>query len=545
MMESFTIHERVNRRVKKHIRYEIGLCFMLIVAVTISVTVILIKEKNKKSDYKVINSPTGMIRGLETKNDYRFLGVPYAEPPKRFHLATPKKPWSGVLNAFSFGDSCVQFNLPPNETMSENCLYLNIYVGKNNLEFNSSLPVMIWIHGGSLNTGSGSRFFINPPQTFLDNVILVTINYRLNTFGFMYMGPNTPIKPNIGLQDQLIAIEWVENNIASFGGNPKLITLFGESAGSMSVSAHLISPKSSSHFHRAILQSGTILFPSEDTNLQLFRANEILLKTGCLNVSCLEQLDYKDILYAQDPTKNIQFRWWFGDDDFLPKSKEQLLSELNVTSHEVFVGVVNNEFSVFMPYLNDTLFDFRNNDFTELDSNLTTDILSLLIKREKIDNYRINYSNNIDMIQEIYSNFIITCPTVILGSYFPYAIGYILTQKPAINPLNNACQMSNWMGVCHGDDLIYLQGLPIDDTNYPVADRILSQIMINKWINFAVWGDLNTDRGGWPRLKHDRALLEFNYQSMYNRDYKQIEYCFEHFDSMKNDINGQFFNKFC
>ena len=137
----------------------------------------------------------------------------------------------------------------------EDCLFLNVYVPKKAIDDQDlKLPVMVFIHGGSLITGSGN-FRDYGPLHFMDkNVILVTINYRLGPFGFFFMGDEM-VSGNAGLKDQVMALQWVQDNIQSFGGDPNSVTIFGESAGSFSVSVHILSPLSVHLFHRAIMQS--------------------------------------------------------------------------------------------------------------------------------------------------------------------------------------------------------------------------------------------------------------------------------------------------
>ena len=139
---------------------------------------------------------------------------------------------------------------------------LNIYVPE--VEFSSrkrKLPVMVWIHGGALLIGS-NNYNENGPKHFMKKeIVMVTVNYRLGPLGFLSMGTDS-VPGNVGLRDQNMALKWVKKNIAAFGGDPNSVTLFGESAGSLSVALHLISPMSEGLFHRIILQSGTALAPA-------------------------------------------------------------------------------------------------------------------------------------------------------------------------------------------------------------------------------------------------------------------------------------------
>jgi carboxylesterase type B len=150
----------------------------------------------------------------------------------------------------------------PSGIPSENCLYLNIWTPT--LNSSANLPVMFWIHGGSFQIGSGAELFAlflttnniyDGTQLALRDVVVITINYRLGIFGFLY-GNRTDAPGNAGFWDQAVALNWTKQNIRAFGGNPNDITLFGESAGSISISNHIVSNVTRNLFRKAIMQSG-------------------------------------------------------------------------------------------------------------------------------------------------------------------------------------------------------------------------------------------------------------------------------------------------
>ncbi|CAF95209.1 unnamed protein product, partial [Tetraodon nigroviridis] len=145
----------------------------------------------------------------------------------------------------------------PNTPISEDCLYLNIWTPQMNTDsLQSPLPVMIWIYGGAFTTGTSSLdLYDGRYLTKSEDVIVVSMNYRLSVFGFLSLPNNPNVRGNAGLMDQRLAIQWVVDNIAAFGGDPSQITLFGESAGSISVGLHVLSPGSNGLFKRAVMQS--------------------------------------------------------------------------------------------------------------------------------------------------------------------------------------------------------------------------------------------------------------------------------------------------
>merc|ERR1711970_1379419 len=223
----------------------------------------------------IVSTTAGKVQGEVIDGIYTFKGIPFAADtsgPNRWLAPKDPEPWSDVRNATTFMDWCPQtvsngttwsdienvtgVSAPslsnPDAGISEDCLGLNVYTPA----FDENLPVMVWIHGGSLTNGAGSMY----PGEILANagdVIVVTINYRLGFLG--YIAHPEPNGTNFGLLDQIKALEWVSENIESFGGDPSNVTIFGESAGGASVLALMASPLSEGLFQRVIAQSAAIM----------------------------------------------------------------------------------------------------------------------------------------------------------------------------------------------------------------------------------------------------------------------------------------------
>lgn len=215
----------------------------------------------------IVLTKDGRIQGL-TENGVRvWKGIPYAKPPVgplRFRSPVPPDSWDGIRETTVFSPMCLQplestssmLGGGVTKTVSEDCLYLNVWAPPNMPV--EPLPVMVWIHGGTFVTGSGSLPSYNgAPFVLRGDVIVVTINYRLGPLGFLHLAPySEAYSSNTGLLDQVAALEWVRDNIAAFGGDPERVTVFGESAGSMSIAALLTMPAAKGLFHRAIMESG-------------------------------------------------------------------------------------------------------------------------------------------------------------------------------------------------------------------------------------------------------------------------------------------------
>jgi para-nitrobenzyl esterase len=213
-----------------------------------------------------IKTSSGEIKGIQRRGSgAEFLGIPYAEPPigdLRWRPPVPAKPWTGVRDASTFGAPCSQpdlgdWNRHDAQTGKEDCLFLNVIVPQ--WPVSKPLPVMFWIHGGANEGGTASSALYKDGTLASHGVILVTVNYRLGIFGFLAhpeLTAESGHSGNYGLMDQILALRWVHDNIAKFGGDVNNITVFGQSAGSIDTSLLMTSPLARDMFQKAIGESG-------------------------------------------------------------------------------------------------------------------------------------------------------------------------------------------------------------------------------------------------------------------------------------------------
>lgn len=222
----------------------------------------------------IVNTTNGPVQGEKrsVENDqgeyYAFHAIPYASPPVselRFKPPQPMKTnWINAYNASNpngpNNKKCPQkgFSGFGEDITDEDCLYLWVYTPTISND-TALLPVLVWIHGGGFILGSGTFSDYGPDRFMTGNdIVMVPINYRLGLLGFLSLG-NSDVPGNMAFLDQIMALKWIKNNIQAFGGNPNMITIMGESAGSWSVTYHMLSPLSKGLFHRVIAQSGAPL----------------------------------------------------------------------------------------------------------------------------------------------------------------------------------------------------------------------------------------------------------------------------------------------
>lgn len=275
-------------------------------------------------DEVIVTTTGGALRGRRENDAAVFRGVRYAEPPVgelRFKPPVQIEPWTGVRDATEFAPICPQGMSPLGspEPQGEDCLALNVWTPATD---ERRRPVMFWIHGGGFVGGSGSLSLYRGDTFAAKDVVLVSVNYRVHALGFLDLeglGEGFENSSNSGLLDVVMALEWVRDNIAAFGGDPDNVTIFGESAGAALVGALLATPRAHGLFHKAIGQSGTGHHTRSREVAR--RATEMFFEDMGVahgDVAALQALPVEDILVAlphYGTGMSERTRAVFGDDD--------------------------------------------------------------------------------------------------------------------------------------------------------------------------------------------------------------------------------------
>lgn len=317
----------------------------------------------------VITTDKGLVEGSLTGSTRAFLGIPYAAPPVaelRWKPPAPAAAWTDTLSAAKVGRSCPQLSIlsgAVDKNSGEDCLTLNVWTPSR--LSGSPAPVLVWIHGGAFILGSGGEPSYNGQVlSEATGSVIVSINYRLGPLGFLAHpalkaeDAGHPSSGGYGLEDQRAALAWVKANIAAFGGDPGRVTIFGESAGGMSVCMHMVSPQSKGLFERAIIESGPCNrgTPEADAFAQ---ADQFVTALGCSMaggnaeiLACLREKPFEEILTALPSSNDLIFgdgASWFPvfEGWNLPDLPEKLLASGSFEKVPVLLGSNADEGTLF------------------------------------------------------------------------------------------------------------------------------------------------------------------------------------------------------
>ena len=306
----------------------------------------------------------GRLTGAEVNGIVSFKGIPFAAPPVgalRWKAPQAVQPWAAVKPADKFGPGCVQASSPYTQvpSMSEDCLYLNVWTPAK--AAGDRLPVMVWIYGGAFTGGAASMAAYDGTRLAEKGVVLVTFNYRLGPFGFLAHPELTKESGkgsgNYGLQDQIAALRWVKENIAKFGGDASRVTIFGESAGGISVSMLTVSPYAKGLFQRAISESGGNFGIPRTANeagatsptLHVAEADGQRFRQalGAADLKAARDVPAEKILAASSGGAMVRF-WPVFDGDVIPGDQYKLYEAVKFNDTPILVGTNSDEGNLFV-----------------------------------------------------------------------------------------------------------------------------------------------------------------------------------------------------
>uniref|UniRef100_V5GH33 Carboxylic ester hydrolase n=1 Tax=Anoplophora glabripennis TaxID=217634 RepID=V5GH33_ANOGL len=478
----------------------------------------------QEDEVPVVKLPQGQIQGhtlrssLGNKLYYAFQEIPYAAPPigtLRFKEPTEPEKWKGIKNTTHNTRSCYingyTVEIAPGVTESEDCLYLNVYTPVKPGS-NSSIPVLFWIHGGGFYFGDGT-FPVYGPQYLIDfDVVIVTINYRLGAFGFLTTEDDV-IPGNIGLKDQHFALQWTYSNINLFGGDPKQITIVGESAGGASVGYHLISKKTAGLIAGAIRQSGTAICSfgyQPNGNYYAFEMGKALNKNFTSEKSSdllklLQDADAEDINeISLEVPEDKERRIGGGSLVWVPVVESEKLDGAFITGpmhNDIKEGNVN-KVPVMIGYNSEEEIVFGSvDDFKEKAAKLDADDSQIVGNAYNINETnketagqqlkklytKTTFEDNLSALVKFKTDSDFSTPIIQhaeLHSSLADVYLYQFSYKGMMGFLNTSIEGVDAVG--HAEDVKYLWHVDgLDDfSSYSIGDRLTQRRLLKLWSNF-------------------------------------------------------------
>ncbi|XP_066269317.1 cAMP-regulated D2 protein-like [Branchiostoma lanceolatum] len=475
-----------------------------------------------KEDGPVVQTQYGAVRGMYVEEGVIFLGLPFAVPPVgELRWKPPQtytKSWAPeVRDGTVPGPGCpmpgcrhhpdgdVDHQCPRDFRQSEDCLYLNIFAPNHVINSTAKLPVLFWLYGGTYVYGTGSallydgRILANKTST-----IVVTTNYRLGALGFLVTASgDDDAEGNQGLLDQIEALKWIQENIASFGGDKTRVTLFGQSAGSDSIATHLISNRSADIFHQAIMLSVPLSIPHkakwEAVRLGNYFAEQLNCSHGDLR--CLRSKDADAVIHAtkkalkfiDNPLRAIEMFMNWGptiDSDIVPGQTINLFANGKFQKKPLIIGTVLEENVVFI-----------NMGFKQPITNKLklAEVLAAFVHEKALAVFR-EYSPKKSedyraILSVISTDWMFTCPTrsvarnvaSVGGNVWLYLFDHVWSFKHLWES-HDCCNGH----VCHGEDLPFVfQTTRLIDVNMTADEQVLADTMAYHYGNFAHTGDPN------------------------------------------------------
>ncbi|EDX13413.1 juvenile hormone esterase [Drosophila simulans] len=498
-----------------------------------------------------VDTELGRVRGANLTSRlgvtfHAFRGIRYAEPPLgdlRFVNPQPVKPWSPqTFDASEDGPMCPQ----PWDNMtdvSEDCLRLNVYTK----DLKGRRPVIVFLHPGGFYVFSGQSKYLAGPEHFMDrDCVLVSLNYRLGSLGFLATG-SKEAPGNAGLKDQVLALRWIQQHIHRFGGDPGSVTLLGYSAGSISVALHMLSPMSRGLFHRGICMSAAPYGPVKykDNDLQLAKRQAGLLKCPQESigemVECMRRKPYLD--YVSTYNGMFEFGWnpvlnWrivveedFGQERYLIESPFKTARRGDFYKVPLITGITEFEFlsGAFFDLRNESIVSRYNRDWEHyasiallLEQNSNQSRAASRVLREKympesLD--KLEYPKSLKGMGELLSDALIGVSfhrfLQLMSPHTPIYT-YLFRYKGRYTFLKNPDNQQT-IGPVHHDELIYLfhVGLLSPLLKREDPENFMIELLTRMWMEFAQKGD--------PHNKNDEYLKDLNWPLYNSKDKGYLE----------------------
>jgi len=476
------------------------------------------KEASNSPDMATLAN--GVVRGVQNSDHVVFKGIPYAAPPVgplRWRPPQPAANWTGVRDASAFGHECMQpAKRAATTSLSEDCLYLNVYKPLS-AKPGDKLPVHVWIHGGGFVNGAGSDPRFDTAADARNGIVYVTINYRLNVFGFLSHPALTSEaggkgSGNYGLMDQIAALKWVQENISSFGGDPTAVTVSGESAGAASIGYLLISPQSKGLFKRVIMQS-TFGFHPQRSRAE---AEAWAVKHFGTDIRGMRALSAKDVYAVVGQGDGIATNGAvFGYEDWapsvdgvvLPKIDRQAWKDGDFNTVDMLIGDNENEGFLFMTL--NTRLPVAERTGDRFRTFLRTEYGPL--GERAVAAYPVH--SNAEVMQQLslaYGDSWFKSATRMMSRYMvtrtPNVYRYLFTKHSASPFMTDLRPVTT-----HVDEIPYIFGSVAEGTKYNASDVATSLAMQDAKRRFIKTGNPNGGTGvpAWPAYDKTDPYMEF------------------------------------
>ncbi|KXJ83275.1 hypothetical protein RP20_CCG007795 [Aedes albopictus] len=524
-----------------------------------------------EADDVIVQIVPGKIRGVKQvlpngKNYFRFSGVPYAKPPVgdlRFKPPVPVEKFDHeVLDCQKEGSNCYSSTYYPPEAeefASEDCLFLNVYTPKLPESGDDvNLPVMLWIHGGGFNLGSGDAAVYGPEFLLQEEVVLVTCNYRLGPMGFLCL-PSVGIHGNMGLKDQRLVLKWVNENVGRFGGDPNNVTLFGESAGGAAVHLNYLADTSRQYFHKAICMSGVSYNPWVLQSNPEAKARKLAELLGADSVSdddvcrVLMKASAKDLLQhspdvlSEDEKRTSKFFAFTpviesecSVEPFLQENFISLMMKPNMTKIPMMTGVTSSEGMLVAAQMLKDIELYAADPTMMVPQELPLDADRLIeaageIKRFFFGDNGITADRLSTLVDIMSDNMFVMAAYVASELHARYQIEaplyfYLDSFSGKLNKYRDLFVVPEHLeGVCHADELLYLFSSTWMGTDVEQGSREdkFRAVMCKLWTNFAKFGNPTPIDGGldfvWEPVKPTSDLQFVLNAAELNDELKMVE----------------------